>query len=101
MELSKQVKDTFIPGKKFLVRSDLKDGDWLNGVRVVESMTKLAGQYVTVSRIITGGNTCAIRIREDCGWWSWSDEMFIDPYGEEALSDTDICIDHLMEVLSV
>jgi hypothetical protein len=101
MELTERVKETFVHGRQFLVRPDLRAGAYINGIHVVSPMVKLAGQYVTVYRIITGGSTCAIRIREDNGCWRWSDEMFVDPYGEEVLPDVDIHIDHLMEVLCV
>lgn len=101
MELTERVKETFVPGRQLLVRSDLRAGEYINGIHVVSPMVRLAGQYVTVKRIITGGFTCAIRVCEDNGCWSWSDEMFVDPYGEEALPDADIHIDNLMEVLCV
>lgn len=102
MELTERVKATFLPGKRLLVRSDLTSLERYNGITAVSSMLKYAGRYVTVADIRCGNeNACAISIEEDGRWWNWSDEMFVDPYGEEALPDVDIHIDHLMEVLCV
>lgn len=102
MELTERVKETFLPGERFRVRSDLIAMEHYNGIAFVTSMLKYAGQYVTVAEIKRGNKkACAISIEEDGRFWSWSDEMFVDPYGEEALPNADIHIDHLMEVLSV
>lgn len=102
MEPTERVKETFLPGKRFRVISNLTSLERYNGITAVSSMLKYAGQYVTIAEITRGNkNTCAIKIEEDGRWWNWSDEMFVDPYGEEALPDVDIHIDHLMEVISV
>lgn len=102
MERIDETLQTFLPGRKFLVRSDLDIDDMYNGIDVAMEMLDYAGRFVTVSRVdrYTNDNTVYIYIVEDGGEWCWADEMFLDPYDTYDQCQIEIKSDILMDLLS-
>lgn len=92
--------NTFIPGRKFLVRDDLSCLHTYGDVSVVPSMEEMAGCLVTVydAKLERDGFPI-IRVAEAHGW-NWSPSMFVDPYAQSASCDHEIDNDALMELLA-